>query len=116
MTRLSYSAPLETRNRRSPDLLSNLRIFHGDCAAPDASGSEDRFEVGIRWIAQSFTQMMSLGCSINLSLCEQLHVFSYRLDKAILAIDFLGIIHVQSTWMHIKDHIRKTKFFSVDDE
>ena len=42
---------LETRNRRSPDLLSNLCIFNGDCAAPDASGSEDRFEVGIGWIA-----------------------------------------------------------------
>ena len=51
MTRFPYSAPLETRNRRSPDLLSNLSIFHCDCAAPDASGPEDRFEVGIGWIA-----------------------------------------------------------------
>jgi hypothetical protein len=60
--------------------------------------------------------MTCLQRTVNLSLSEQLHIVSNSLDKTKLSINLFGIVNMQSTRMHIKDHIRKTKFLPVHNE
>ncbi len=60
--------------------------------------------------------MARLQCTFNLLLSEQLHIVSNSLDKTILSINLFGIVNMQSTRMHIKDHIRKTKILPVHNE
>jgi hypothetical protein len=60
--------------------------------------------------------MTHLQRTFNLWLSEQLHIVSNSLEKAILSINLFGIINLQSTRMHNKEHIRKTKFLPVHNE
>jgi hypothetical protein len=105
LTSLMHSTPFELRDRVAPNLIGNLGIINCDGATADAADSKHRLKVSLGMIGESFVKMMNPQRTLNLLLSKQLHIVSNNLNKAILSINFLRVIDVQPTWMHIKDHI-----------
>jgi hypothetical protein len=75
----------------------------------NATDSEHSLKVGIQWVSKCFVLVTCLQHSLYLLLGEQLHIVCNSLNKTILPIVLLGVVDVQPTWMHIKDHIWETK-------
>jgi hypothetical protein len=116
VTSLSCNTAFKSRNGSSPNLVGYLGIVNCKDTTANAINLEHSLKVGILQGSKCFVQVMHLQCTLYLSLGEQPHIVCNSLNKIILPIRLLGVVDVQPTCMHIKDHTRETKFLPMFNE